>query len=99
MIARYIVVDGMLSGTGIRDTVVGGSIEPNDLGLSLELIAHIREWLKRYEEEHFAGLVDRIELDALDQEGIEISQSLQLELPKSKVSYYSHARCEVLPIL
>jgi hypothetical protein len=98
MIARYIAVDGMLSGTGIRDTVVGGSIDLDDLGVSQKLSAQIREWLQRYEAAHYAGLGDRNDLNLLDMEGIKISQSLQGELPESKIRYYSHGLCAFLPI-
>ena len=38
---KYLVVDGGLSGTGIRDKYDGGYINPADLGLNPEITAHI----------------------------------------------------------
>ncbi len=98
MTPRYIAVDGMLSGTGIRNTVAGGYIEPTQLGLSSDLIAHIKRWLKQYEEAHYTGFGDHTEVEKLDQEGIKISQKLQSELPQSKVEYYSHAQSSKLSV-
>ncbi len=98
MTPRYIAVDGMLSGTGIRDTVAGGYIDPKHLGLSDGLSAQIDRWLKRYEDAHYAGFGDSAAAEKLDREGINISQKLQSELPQSKVAYYSHAKSSMLPI-
>jgi hypothetical protein len=46
---RYLTIDGMCSGTGIRDSVTGGYICPSELGLSEGLVARIDRWVKRYE--------------------------------------------------
>jgi hypothetical protein len=95
---RYLTVDGMLSGTGIRNSVAGGYIDPKKLGLSEDLITEIARWLSQYEEEHFAGFEDDQKIEKLDQEGISISLKLQRELPESKIEYYSHARTSKLPL-
>jgi hypothetical protein len=91
MTPRYLTVDGMLSGTGLRDSVAGGYLEPLQLGLSDVLVERIGRWLAEYENGHYAGFEDRAETEALDKEGISISVEVQRELPQSKVEYYSHA--------
>jgi hypothetical protein len=42
---RNLIVDGMLSGTGIRDGDAGGYIEPNEVGLSAGLAKRIAKWV------------------------------------------------------
>ncbi len=88
---RYLTIDGMLSGTGIRDSVAGGYIEPPKLGLSTELVAQIEEWVKRYEQAHYLQFCDKNVNEELDQEGVAISRLLRDELPDVKIEYYSNA--------
>lgn len=88
---NYLTVDGMLSGTGIRDSVEGGYIAPQQLGLPNTLVERIEKWVSRYEEAHYAGFNDNGENEFLDQEGIALSKLLQLLLPEAKIEYYSHA--------
>lgn len=88
----------MLSGTGVRDSVAGGYIDPANLGLSDSVIARIKQWLTQYENAHYAGFEDKAECVNLDQEGISISMEVQLALPESKVEYYSHAKNAKLPL-
>lgn len=91
---KYLVVDGELSGTGIRDAVEGGYIELDDLGLSDDLAHRIRDWQSRYELCHFSGYRDPLVVEALDKEGKEIAHAVQTFLPESKVDYYSDAFCK-----
>jgi hypothetical protein len=95
---NYLTIDGMLSGTGIRDSVVGGYLDPNQLALSQCLVSQILSWLARYEEGHYAGFSDTPEVAKLDAEGIAIAQQIQRELPGAKVEYYSHALAAKLPL-
>jgi hypothetical protein len=46
---RYLTVDGMLSGTGIRDSLTGKYLDPSEVGFSPELIRRIEKWLIDYE--------------------------------------------------
>ena len=46
---RYLTIDGMLSGTGIRDSVNGGYLDATDLGISFALTEKLGHWLSRYE--------------------------------------------------
>ena len=88
---RYLTIDGMLSGTGIRDSVVGGYIEPRKLGLSDGLVTQIDQWVKRYEQAHYFQFSDKTENDSIDQERVAISGLLRDELPDAKIEYYSSA--------
>lgn len=88
---RYLTVDGMLSGTGIRDSVAGGYISPRELGISVDLIDQIEQWLLRYEQAHYCQFNDKEESERLDREGLEICKRLQDQLPQSKIEYFSDA--------
>jgi len=95
---RTLIVDGMLSGTGIRDGDQGGYVSPSDLGVSLELGLRISKWHERYENAHFCQFVDTAENQVLDMQGLEIARLLMAELPKVKVKYYSNAELREIPI-
>ena len=95
---KYLTVDGMLSGTGIRSSGEGGYIEPQQLGLPVALVEQIEKWVIRYEEAHYDGFSDSLENDALDQEGLAICKLLQHALPEAKIEYFSNARCVKLPL-
>jgi hypothetical protein len=98
MMMNYLTVDGMLSGTGIRGSVAGGYLEPTQLDLSQSLASQITSWLAQYEDGHYAGFGDTVEVAKLDAEGIRIAQQIQRELPQTKVEYYSHAQTVKLPV-
>ncbi len=87
----YLVVDGMLHGTGVRDEYGEGYVELESLELTPLFIARIREWKENYEEQHFAGYNNKKKAEALDDEGILIAKALKKELPDSKLSYFSDA--------
>lgn len=96
---KYLTVDGMGFGTGVRDTYEGGYIELDALGITQRLQKDIRTWLSRYEAAFFAGFRDRGTVTALDEAGVQIAKRLSDELPHSKVTYYSDARSERLHFL
>jgi hypothetical protein len=87
----YLTVDGMMSGTGIRDSVAGGYLDPVALGLSSDLVERLARWLHAYELAHYRQYESDIEVADLDQEGMEICRLVQEELPESKVKYFSSA--------
>lgn len=93
---RYLTVDGMLSGTGIRDSVGGGYVDLQRLGLSEDLKEEFREWLRRYEKAHYFQFVNKHENERLDREGVAICRRLQAELPDAKIDYYSNAEMRKL---
>ncbi|MCB0477797.1 MAG: hypothetical protein KDC84_06520 [Crocinitomicaceae bacterium] len=89
---RYLTIDGMLNGTGIRDAVNGGYILPEDLGLSSEICQIISTWLEKYASEHFKGYKDDALIEELDLEGKVIAQRIKNELKEIKLQYFSDAK-------
>jgi len=86
-----LLVDGMLSGTGIRDALNGGYIKPDKLGLSNQLSERLVQWLAKYEEAHFFDYKDNTKIKELDAEGIRIARALKSEVPNAYVGYFSSA--------
>lgn len=93
---RYLIVDGMLSGTGVRDAISGGYVELAELGLSPNTVEVIASWLARYETAHYQRFNDSREVEALDDIGLELCDRLARELPGNKIGYFSAARMEKL---
>ena len=93
---RYLIVDGMLSRTGVRDAVSGGYVALADLGLSPSVVGMIANWLARYEAAHYRQFADLGEVKALDDIGLKLCDRLAQELPGNKVGYFSAARMERL---
>jgi len=89
------VIDGMLSGTGVRDAVKGGYVDPTALGLSEGLTRSIASWQARYEEAHFDGFPEAI-VSKLDTEGRALALKVGKELPDAVVGYFSNGRMERL---
>ncbi|NML92665.1 hypothetical protein [Novosphingobium olei] len=83
------LIDGMLSGTGLRDTKNGGYVEPLAVGLSASLTDDLIAWQKSYEDAHFSNFPITIVND-LDREGIALSARAQVELPGKKIGYFSN---------
>ena len=88
---RYLTVDGMLSGKGIRFSLTGEYLDPSEVGFSTELVRRIEKWLIDYETAHYRQFDDEAENQRLDQEGIEIARQAQSQLPEMKVEYFSNA--------
>ncbi len=94
MSSLSLIVDGMLSGTGIRDAVVGGYLEPNEIGVSESLCVQISTWLERYEDAHFHQFESESINEELDKVGVEIAKKLANELSAASVRYFSSANME-----
>ena len=86
--ATDLVLDGMLSGTGVRDGVNGGYVELSPLGLSASLVSDISAWRQRYESCHFDGFPETV--TELDMEGLALAARVDAELPWKSVGYYSN---------
>jgi hypothetical protein len=93
---RYLIVDAMLSGTGVRDAIGGGYVELAELGLSPNVVEAITSWLARYETAHYRQFDDPREVEALDDIGLELCNRLAQELQGNKIGYFSAARMEKL---
>lgn len=83
------LVDGMLSGTGLRDAKAGGYVEPRTIGLSASLADDVAAWQRRYEEAHFAGFPEDVVSD-LDRAGLALASRVQAELRGRTVGYFSN---------
>lgn len=90
-----LLIDGMLSDTGVRDAVAGGYVAPDAIGLSAQLAADIAAWQRKYEEAHFAGFPDNDEA-LLDDEGPTLSSRVRGELSDRRIGYFSNGRMERL---
>lgn len=95
---HYLVIDGMLSGTGIRDQYETGYLEPQILGLSDETLSWLNEWRLRYADQHHHGYQDRKIVAELDAEGVNIARQIKHELPEAKISYFSDALMQLQSI-
>ena len=91
MKTAHLIVDGMLSGTGIRDGDHGGYLEISAIGVSSVLAGRISEWLERYENAHFFQFENTVENELLDKQGVEIARLLKAEFPDARVTYFSNA--------
>lgn len=89
---RYLVIDAVLHGTGIRDYYEGGYIEPENLELSSDLIKRLNDWLLLYENEHYNGFSDKKLINDLDCEGRNIAYVIKEELDDVKIDYFSAAK-------
>lgn len=90
-----LLVDGMLSGTGIRDAKNGGYIKLSELKISQSLLADLTTWQAGYEHIHVHGFPpERVE--AADREGLAFAARLQEELPNLSVGYFSHGHTKRL---
>ncbi|MCB1682690.1 MAG: hypothetical protein H6858_04740 [Rhodospirillales bacterium] len=94
----YITVDGMLSGTGLRDSKNGGYIDPDELGISDFLKSKLSAWLGQYANCHYMQYKDESQIELLDKEGMEICKMLKQEMPNLEIDYYSNAKLKRLPI-
>lgn len=94
---NYLVIDGTLNGTGLRDYYEGGYIDPLELNLSPELVTLHKSWLLKYWDAFYTGYSDSNLVEALDAEGMKIAQLIQKELGV-KVCYYSDANQQRIPI-
>ena len=88
---RYLIVDGMLGGTGIRNKHEGGYIEPKNLLLSDELLSELKNWKDEYEQAKFAGFNDEEIVLTLDARGVEIAKAIKKEMMEIKIEYFSDA--------
>ena len=89
------LIDGMLSGTGLRDAVHGGYLRPQNIGLSESLAQSISEWHQRYEQAHFDGFPEDIVAE-LDVEGMALALDVERELSGRTVGYFSNGRMKRL---
>jgi len=89
------LIDGMLSGTGIRDAINGGYVDASTLGLSNDFAKDLSAWQQRYEEAHFAEFPLE-EVIVLDREGKVLARRAAVELPERSFGYFSNGQMKLL---
>lgn len=50
---KYLIINGCLNGSGIRDKHTEGYIDPASLNLSIKFVNKLIVWLKKYENEFY----------------------------------------------
>ena len=85
-----LIVDGMLSGTGVRDATNGGYVSLSDLKITENLSYRINKWVSDYETVHFLQYKDIKENEELDMRGIQLAKELQIVLDDLKIRYFSN---------
>ena len=98
MVTTTLLVDGMLSGTGVRDAINGGYIEPSELELSADLSTALAAWVSEYGLLHMHGYVDADAIERLDQEGLSLARMPAAERQEHVVGYYSDALLQRLDL-
>lgn len=97
---KYILIDGLLNGTGIRLKYEGGYISPELIGLSNTLCKELAEWLFAYANEHYKGYGDTYAIIKLDEWGLELAKKIKAEVSGNsyQVGYFSDAKLKEIPI-
>lgn len=95
---KYLVVDGMISGTGISVQYENEYIEPESLKISADLIEKLNHWHEKYKQEFYNNYADTMKIQQLDKEGVEIASAISDEIADCKVSYFSDADLEMQKI-
>lgn len=93
---KYLVVDGYLNGTGIRDKYNGGFVSLDALGLDRQLTERIEKWLTAYWDAFYNSYDDADLACRLDSEGMEIAKELQINRPDDKIEYFSDIQMKCL---
>ena len=95
---KYLIIDGMAFGTGVRNGVEGGFIDIEEFDISETLSKKLKQWLLEYEDEHYNGYADPININKLDNKGIEIAKLFRSELKDCKVEYYSNGKTKMIKL-
>ncbi|MBK9722649.1 MAG: hypothetical protein IPO78_13700 [Saprospiraceae bacterium] len=100
MTHRYLILDGEIGGTGLRDQFEG-FIQIDDVPISSLLKLEIILWLENYHKNFYNKIKIEIEvIPELDFKGIEIMNKIQNELGHEyKIRYYSDIKCKELKAL
>jgi hypothetical protein len=88
---KYLTIDAMVAGTGIRDSYDGCYVELSILPISDDLRTKFVKWLDRYKCEHDKSFFDDAVNQRLDEEGLKICKALKAEMPTVKIEYFSAA--------
>lgn len=93
---RVLIVDGEMSGTGVRDCASGRYIDLMELNIPNVLVKRIKSWINAYWEEQYINFPDIAKINWLDQDGIDISRMLRNVLQDVDVKYFSSAETKYI---
>ena len=99
---RYLTVVADYTQSPLRDDYIG-TVVPEEIGLSWELGAQLRDWNDRYRAILPLDAADRVSapasdlIDVLDDEGLNLADAVSSTLQDVKVRYYSEGRLRFLP--
>lgn len=98
---RYLTVVADYTQSPLRDDYIG-TVVPEEIGLSWELGAQLRDWNDRYRAIIPIDLTDRTSgpasdlINELDDEGLKLADAISSILQDVKVRYYSEGRLRYL---
>lgn len=95
---KYLTIDEMMSGTGVRDSVEGGYLSLDTLSLSDDLIHDPREWLDEYRKQHISGYSDVFIINDFDSIEISLAVELKKQVIDAEVDYYSDEKQKRIPL-
>lgn len=96
---RELIVDGKMSGTGVRSPEGDYFLNHDDIPISRELSNRIEVWLMAHQVQHFKQFRDEPMNDVLDREGLQIAYALKAEHPHSNVRYFSDITLKYIEII
>ncbi len=100
---RYLTVVADYTQSPLRDDYIG-TVVPEEIGLSWELGARLRDWNDRYRAIIPLDPADRMSapasalIDVLDDEGLNLADAIGSALEDVKVRYYSEGRLRYLAV-
>lgn len=99
---RYLTLAAEYTQSALRDDF-GGTLVPEEAGLSEDLGERIRDWSNRYkdvmpldEDQRRASPASEL-IETLDEEGLRLVGAIRAELPDAKVRYFSEGRGRYVP--
>lgn len=87
---QYIILDGYISGTGVRDNSTSDYLDLSELNIDANIISQIEVWKQKYYNAIIGNkrkMLPSFFID-LDKEAIEISRRIVKEYPDYKIDYY-----------
>lgn len=108
-LSKSVIVDGQMSGTGLRRILDDGHmmeyVRHSELSLSNDLSNLLSQWVEEYEEVYsymarysvYSNMYVSL-VDTLDKKGIEIAKKVQAQSPLLRVFYYSSGHTKYLPL-
>ncbi|MEP3893167.1 MAG: hypothetical protein ABJN52_04130 [Litorimonas sp.] len=91
---KYLTVDAMPTGTGVRDSLGGGFYSLEELNVPSYLIEEFATWIANYKMVIQSATPKAIDIEQLDRVGLGLCRKLSSELSDVKVEYFSEGKSE-----